>query len=462
MSLTSPGEGNDCSLLWNNFTFFNLIILRQPLEKAVGPNEANHFGRKAADDAEPANLKVIPDYFQNMKKSLILIALVMIVGLGALFLIPDASVRVLLLSSSAPGVAERDLRMTEAVTRYLALRGQERDIHFDIVEVDVAQPPDALATALDEVMAAGEPALTIGCGDSACVRQVIPELDRLGLLLMYPGSSEGLIRSRRVMHLGLVANQFLFPAVSWIRQNLGEDILYLGSESARSRMMERLISRQLLSSSGGELVSSEYLTNIELLPSVVDRINVYRPDVVLFDACEWLPRPELKAALEGLKTKVFSLCTDDHLSGRDIYYVSHYFDHEHNQENLQLQAELQVPLNALIVQATTAVDLYLRARRAGYTRSNHELSTYISGRNALTAAGSMAVDFGFQGVWHSVFIVRTLGEREHLLWMSDSLIRPVMFPGLEAPSDWQHHLTIYWRNNGGRWRQGSVGGKRWL
>lgn len=397
-----------------------------------------------------------------MKRSLILILIVLSAGLLAYLLVPETPVRVVLISSSTPGVAERDQQMTQGIRRFLDLRAQEQGIAFEITELDAAQPQAELEAAFAALVAGSAPDLLVGCGDSTCVRRILPELEKNGLLLLYPGSSEGLMRSRNLIHLGAVANQFLFPAMSWIRQNLGDRILYMGSESARSRLMERLITRQLLTNGSGGLVSSEYLGTLELLPSIMDRINVYHPDVVLFDACEWLPMPEVRQALRNLRQKVFSLCIDQRIPDLDLYFVSHYFDHQHNRENVNLQKVLQIPLNGLIVQATVAVDLFLDARKEGKTGGAHEFSDFLSGRNAHTAAGTMAVDFDNQGVWHSVFIARNMNEGEHLLWMSDSLIRPVMFPGLEAPSDWQHHLTIYWRDNGGRWRQGTIEGRGWL
>ena len=90
----------------------------------------------------------------------------------------------------------------------------------------------------------------------------------------------------------------------------GENIFYLGSESARSRMMGRMLSNQLLKASGQTLAGEEYLDTFEELPSILDKISVYQPDVVLLDMCEWLLHPTFVQALRDIKQRKFSLCTD--------------------------------------------------------------------------------------------------------------------------------------------------------
>ena len=115
-------------------------------------------------------------------------------------------------------------------------------------------------------------------------------------------------------------------------------------------------------------------------------------------------------------------------------------------------------LSAMAVGAADLVISLLRDREM----TAAEISYALRGRNLLSAAGSVAVDVNEEGTWHTLFIGQNNQGEKRLLWMSDAKLRPEMFPGSEGPSDWLHNVTIYWRNNRGRYRTGSIGGEEWL
>lgn len=398
-----------------------------------------------------------------MKRSLIALAFILIAAI-LIFAFPSAeSMRVVLVGDESGGTAARDQRMLSLVENTLRTFADQNHIDLVISRVDSSQPSSAIAADVQSLADADLADVFIGCGDSSCVRRVLPLAESHGINLIYPGSSEGLFNSRYLIHLGVVANQFLFPAVSWIRQHLGTKIFYVGSESARSRMMGRMLTNQLLLASGQPLIGEEYVGTLEQLPSILDKITVYKPDVVLFDACEWLWHPEFVRAIGEMPQRKFSLCVDQRTPAlNNMYFISHYFDNGRNRLNAELRAQINDDPNALLSMALLATEFYISGWRKDKSNNTQDVDDYFNGRNAFTAAGSMAVDFHHEGSWHSIFIARKEGADEKLLWISDGLMRPVMFSGLEAPSDWQHNLTIYWRNNGGIWRSGSVLGEPWL
>lgn len=398
-----------------------------------------------------------------MKRSLIALVCILIVAVGLFYFPSGDNLKIVLVGSTSGGTSARDQHMLSLVEARLQRFAETNNAELVISHLDVSLPPQELNARMQSLVDDNLADVLLGCGDSACVRSILPLAESHDINLIYPGSSEGLFKSRYLIHLGLVTNQFLFPAVSWIRHNLGKDIFYVGSESVRSRMMGRMLTKQLLKANGQVLSGEEYIGTLEELPSILDKIAVYKPDVVLLDACEWLWLPEFSLALSDIKQRKFSLCTDQRLHGvNDMYFVSHYYDHNRNRLNTELRAEISGPPDALISMALLAVDLYTSGWKKNKAESSREIADYFKGRNAFVATGSMAIDFHNEGSWHSVFIARAENGTDQLLWISDVLMRPVMFPGLEAPSDWQHHLTIYWRNNRGMWRSGSVNGKPWL
>lgn len=369
------------------------------------------------------------------------------------------SVSVLLIGQTQGGMADRDQAVQGLIREALERKAEQQGLSLSLHALDSTRSIAELQQALDEL---GDIDVAIGCADSVCVRHILPLLEAREISLIYPGSSEGLFDSSALIHLGLVANQYLFPAVSWVQQHLGADLFYLGSESARSRMLGRMLNSQLLPATGLPLIGEEYVGTLEQLPSLADKILTYQPDVVMIDACEWFERPEFVRMLASVPARKFSLCVDQRPPlNVDMYFVSHYYDNVHNPVNLRLKERISHP-DGIAIMALAAVDFFIAAHGHKSTSVVERVTDQLRGRNALTASGSMAVDFQNAASWHSVFIGRHTGQKEQLLWVSQGLMRPVMFPGLEAPSDWQHHLTIYWRNNGGLWRSGSVQGEPWL
>lgn len=394
-----------------------------------------------------------------------IVALLFVLGIAAtiFYFPPSQTMNLALVGDQSGGTSARDQQMLSLIEAQLQTFADEHRVQLVISRVDTSLPFKALESQIQELVETNPPDILIGCGDSACVRKILPYSERYDLNLIYPGSSEGLFHSRYLIHLGVVANQFLFPAVSWIQKNLGSKIFYIGSESARSRMMGRMLTNQLLMAKEQNLQGEEYISGLEQLPSILDKIAIYKPDVVLIDACEWLEHPKFITALNNISHRKFSLCTDQRVPVfNDMYFVSHYFDHRRNRINTELKKKINGDVSGLLSMTLYATEVYLSAWKSNPNNTTQEVADYFRGRNAFTASGSMAIDFHNKGSWHSIFIVRSEEDGDKLLWISEVLMRPVMFPGLDAPSDWEHHLTIYWRNNRGRWHTGTVNGEPWL
>ncbi|PCI48771.1 MAG: hypothetical protein COB58_10705 [Thalassobium sp.] len=390
-----------------------------------------------------------------MKRTVVMTILILLVAGVWFWPRHEVGLRVIVMAAHSGSMGGRDAAMVETLRRTLN-RVTESNIVVEVVDSLLSR--DDMQMRFDEILAKGPVAAVLGCGDSACVRQVLPVLEQSDLVLLYPGSSEGLFKSRHVIHLGVVANQYLFPAVSWVRQNLGGRIQFLGTESARSAMLLRLISRQLLVTRDAQIVASDFMSNIEQLPSIIDKINFFKADVLVMDACEWMFDRQFNRELSKTGVKIFSLCVDQSPpSGVDMYFISHYFENPHNHEIHRLKADLRGDLDGLTILSELSATWLGEAFNRGRTLDNRSLLEFVLGRNALTAGGAITVDHAFQGTWHTLYIAQVRNNEQQLLWISNTAIRPVMFPGLEAPSDWLHNLTIYWRNAGGLWRATSVG-----
>ena len=398
-----------------------------------------------------------------MKTGLLITVLAVLIGLLVFFKQPAGQLSVVLVGNTQGATAVNDRDLLLLLEERLQWHADAGAFELTLNFLDASQGQNELTSAIEAITETTEIDALIGCTDSICMRRVLTVAEQKRIPFIYPGSSEGLFDSNYLVHLGVVANQYLFPAVSWIRHHLGQRIFYVGGESVRSRMLGRMLSQQLLPGGASGLVAEEYLSAYEQLPSIEEKIFDYNPDVLLFDACEWLLHPGVVATLKSSPARVFFLCPDQRVpAGLDAYFISHYFDNDHNPANTKVRELLARPPDAVSVMALSAVQFLVQLYSEPLNSANFDLAASLRGRNALTACGATAIDFTQQGSWHSLFIGRSGPDSESLLWMSDHLLRPVMFPGYEAPSDWLHYQTIYWRNNRGLWRSGTVKGEPWL
>lgn len=399
-------------------------------------------------------------------KTALLVAAVFLTSFGFYFYSQSPHIIHIAVVGHQQGVLHtRDREMQTILIERLRHHEERTDVHFVSSNLDATLKEQALVDRFNEIEAAKPIDLVLGCGDSFCVRSLLPELDKRRLTLIYPGMSEGLFDSESLVHIGPLSNQYLFPALSWIQQYLGQRIYYLGGEDIRSRMQGRMLRQYLLPLSGMTLVEEHYLGELDQLPSILESIHAYAPDVLILDTCDWMYHPVFIKHIAPIKSRIFSLCSDTAiLLSSPYYFISHYFNHPHNQENLiyvDFSQKHEISVSGLNASAFVAAELIAQlASERVWTRG--ELNYRLKRRNLLTAAGTMAIDDSLQGSWHGLFIGERSASGTRLIWMSKDLMRPEMFPGAESSSDWQHNSTIYWRNNRGRWRTRSVSGKAWL
>lgn len=383
-----------------------------------------------------------------MKTSIAMLILLLILIAFWFWPKTEQSVHLVVLVEQQGELAGQHRALTEMVEELQ----QNPAIRYRISYLDSHEPAVVLLQRLQQLHNEHPVDVLLGCADSVCVRNLLPWLEEHQRMLLYPGSSEGLLNSRLVVHAGLTANQYLYPGLQWAQQQ-GRRLLFVGSNSARSYMHLKIIQaypglRQQTEVSGYELIG-----NTDQLEAAIENIIATRPDVVLLDICEWLFLPQVMERLQQLPVKLLSLCVDlppPGLSG--MYYLTSYNHLVDHPENRRLQARWPdagawlVRAQWLAAQLDQALHQYRRPDTA-------LLQDFFGMRSGLTAAGHITVDRNFRGSWQRVFLLRQQPSGEQLIWYSAAPIRPLMFPAGQAPSDWQHQLMIYWRNAGGFWRR---------
>ncbi len=362
---------------------------------------------------------------------------------------PEPDVHLVILMEQQGPLMGRDESIARVTEQLL---GNEREIPFRVTVIDSSLPAPELMNALKRAHQQAPVHVALGCGDSVCVRSVLPWLEEEGILLLYPGSSEGLLDTRLVVHAGLTANQYLYPALHWLQEH-SRRLLYLGSNSARSYMQLRIIQEYPGLQSNTSVIGYEFINSAAQLPETIAKIRDLAPDAVLIDICEWLHDADVIRELQRLPGALVSVCVDKQPPAiPGLYYLTAYNAAVDHPQNRRLREVYSAP-DALLINTEWLVSQLTAAIAQNQSIDTVLLQDFFSMHSGITAAGMITIDRDFRGSWQRVFLMQKQNAGDVLMWYSASPLRPVMFPASQAPSDWLHHLMIYWRNAGGFWRR---------
>ena len=384
-----------------------------------------------------------------MKTSIAMLIVLVLLILFWFWPKPESQVHLVILLEQQGLLAGRDQVLARLTSRFAQ---QDHADRYRISLLDSSRNQTDLLHQLEQLHQQYPVDLLLGCGDSVCVRTILPWLEEHQRLLLYPGSSEGLLSSRLVVHAGLTANQYLYPALQWAQQQ-GARLMFIGSNSARSYMHLKIMQEYPGLREQTDIAGYELISHPQQLSDAVSKILDIRPDVVLLDICEWQMDADIVQAFGQLPVRTVSLCVD--LPPPDspgMYYLTafnHVVDHPESRRIQALDSHpgaLLVNTDWLFRQLDEALQLHIRPDTA-------LLQDFFSMRSGMTAAGLITIDRHFRGGWQRVFLLRRQLPEDQLIWYSAAPVRPLMFPASQSPSDWMHHLTIYWRNAGGFWRR---------
>lgn len=352
------------------------------------------------------------------------------------------------LSDEQGMLAQRDQTIRSAIKRDWFRWQDSGRLH--ITYIDSSQSQAVLEQTLVAIENQQRIDVLLGCGDSVCLRKVLPWLQENQRLLLYPASSEGLMAGDVVVHLGLMANQLLQPVLHWLQSQPIRDVILVGSNSARSSMLFRMLetheSWQFKPISFTTLLLDYPSQFSELDDLVLERM----PDVLVLDVCEWIDQPSRLQALSALPIPKVSLCVDQPIDRMVGMYVVQQLAANKDPHAIAKSSPLERNMHWLNTQLIVAA-------KQGAIKDTATLRTFFGLRTGETAAGGVVVDRELRGSWQSVALLYQQ-QPQHIrrIWQSESAVRPHMFPSSDSPSTWLHDLTIYWRNAGGYWRTAQV------
>ena len=107
--------------------------------------------------------------------------------------------------------------------------GSERRLRLKAVVADGGSTPEQFAHQAQSMLSHGVQVI-FGCWTSDCRTAVLKVLEGHGGLLYYPLQFEGYEESPAAIYSGLTANQQLFPALDYLRQNSIRSLYLVGSD----------------------------------------------------------------------------------------------------------------------------------------------------------------------------------------------------------------------------------------
>jgi branched-chain amino acid transport system substrate-binding protein len=180
------------------------------------------------------------------------------------------------------------------------------------------QSDDAsFARLAHRMMVEDEVNVIFGCYTSSSRKAVLPIVERLNGLLLYPTLYEGFELSPNVIYTGAAPNQNMLDLCSYLISTYGPRFYLIGSDYVYPRTTNHLM-RELLAESGGVVAGETYVSlhaNRRAYCPVIEQIRQKRPDVifstVVGDATRHLYQAYAEAGFDPSTMPIASLTTTE-------------------------------------------------------------------------------------------------------------------------------------------------------
>lgn len=313
-------------------------------------------------------------------------------------------------------------------------------------------------------------AAIFGCWTSSCRKIVRSVVEKHHHLLFYPLQYEGLEVSTSIVYGGQTAAQQIIPAVNWSLEHLGRRFYLVGSDYIFPHAANAIIRDQL--ASGHAVVSGEgYLPlgsrDVALL---VSDIRASSPDVILNSINGDSNIAFFRALRQaGITIPVMSFSVSEvevqqlgELAAGS-YAAWSYFQGLQNPQNKAFVSGFKDRygadrvINDSMQAAYVNVKLWAQGVAAAGSTETDAFLDSIRGQSLQTPAGTVRVDQANNHLWKKSRIGRVMENGQfEIVWESEDLLAPVLFPASRSPEQWTRWLqTLYlrwaghWQNPGG-------------
>jgi urea transport system substrate-binding protein len=403
------------------------------------------------------------------------VALCVVVGLASLWWMnasAESTIRVGVLHSRTGTMAESEepvlLTVLLAIDEINAAGGI-MGRRLEPVIADGASDPDTFAREARRLIEDEGVEVIFGTWTSASRKSVIPVVQELDSLLIYPVQYEGLESSESVIYLGSSPNQQIFPALAFARENFGDRAFIVGSEYVYPRMAA-VIATDAIRLNGGEVVGEAFLPlGSDDFDGVAKAIAETQPDYILNfvngDSNKYLFASLAANSVGPKQVPLISFSIgESELAGLDLteaegsYASWSYFGSLDNEQNRRFKAALhnrfgeELPVSDPMATAYTGVHLWAEAVRALGGTEPDAVASKLGGKSADGPGGPIYIDPNNNHAWQKAYIGRVLPDGQfEVVWDSGRLVRPQPFPWVRTVNEWDEMLTNLYRSYGNRW-----------
>lgn len=311
-------------------------------------------------------------------------------------------------------------------------------------------------------------ATVFGCWTSSSRKTVVPIIEELDHLLIYPVQYEGVEESPNVFYMGAAPNQQIIPAVKWAFAFKNKRRFFLvGSDYVFPRVAHEIIKDEL-KELGAEMVGEVFLPlGSADTPPIVKQIEESQPDVIL-NCLNGDSNTAFFTELRGSGIKPAEIPTisfsigEAELKYLDVdsmvgdYAAWNYFQSIESPENQALvekfrtkHGEEQV-LTDPMESAFTAVKLWAQAVNEAGTEDVPEVRRALRNQRIVSAGGMIRTDSATQHTFKTPRIGRITNDGQfELVWTAAKPERPSPYPSSRTTEQWKallHDLYSGWGN----------------
>ena len=188
---------------------------------------------------------------------------------------------------------------------------------LEAVSYDPRSIPSEYGRLAEKLIVEDGVSVVIGCYMSSARKEVLPIVERRNALFFYPTLYEGFEYSPNVIYGGACPNQNSVPLVSYLLENYGSRIYFVGSDYIYPRESNRVM-RNILRQGDGEVVGEAYLSitaGAVEFEAVLADIEDKKPDAifstVVGDSTIAFYRAYHEAGHDARKRPIASLTTNE-------------------------------------------------------------------------------------------------------------------------------------------------------
>jgi urea transport system substrate-binding protein len=340
---------------------------------------------------------------------------------------------------------------------------------LEVVEADGRSDPRTFASQARRLIENSKVSVVFGGWTSESRKAMLPVVEELNSLLVFPGDFEGIEESTRIVYAGVTANQQVVPAVRWgVEVRGSRKPFLLSTDEVWSRTAAAIARDHLLTAdilpvgetsipAGGDGVATAVAAIQKAQPDLIFNFAFGETNTTLFPALR-------RAGIAADRSPVISFRVSeddgrrivaDDLSGH--YLASDYFSTLDTQANRDFLRRFKLhhgddrTPSAPAVLAYEGVQLWAAAAEEAGEPAADRVVPHLARTSIDAPQGVITVDPDNRSTWRPCHLGRFRPDGQvEILWSIERPIRPSLYTSTRGEGDWRaflDNLKVGWRGN---------------